>query len=344
MKLKAFEKHKIPYKPEYTDKIVRSIAKIAETKPYLRKHIGTKLGIELLRGVRIQAITYSNQIEGNQLTVEQVTAVLGGQKIKGKSKDVKEIQNYHEAINYIERVSQDSSGIRPNDFYDVHQLVVKDVLQKKDSGCLRQVPVSIMNPASGDVIEECPEPHFLSDLMEDLWSWLDQTKQLDPFLRAFSFHFLIVAIHPFVDGNGRTARLMQHLLLLKSGEDIARLIPSETVIVENKQNYYQALRHTRSLLSLRPITEYLSDCFVGASQKVLAEGDAILNSTLKDRDSRRLYLMELAQGFDAFSIGDVINHFPGVSRRTVERDLVFLVENKQLLAKGINKGRVYEKI
>ena len=96
------------------------------------------------------------------------------------------------------------------------------MVPKSQLGKLRSIPVSIANSVTNEIIDVCPEPHLLKSATEDLWRWLEFTKNANPFLRAFAFHFIAVAIHPFADGNGRTCRLMQHLLLLQSGEEIAR--------------------------------------------------------------------------------------------------------------------------
>ena len=132
---------------------------------------------------------------------------------------------------------------------------------KKQWGDIRSIKVDIVDAVSGKKIDEVPEPHFLNELLDDLWKWLDENSELDPFVRAFTFHYLAVAIHPFADGNGRTMRLMQHLILLKDGEQIAKFVPSETAIMKTRDRYYSSIRQCKTLESLNPIIEYLAECF-----------------------------------------------------------------------------------
>jgi Fic family protein len=80
------DQHKIPYKFEYTDKLVRLLMRIAETKPYLEEYLGKPLELQLLRQAKILAITYSNQIEGNKLEVRGVTQILESKKAKHLTK------------------------------------------------------------------------------------------------------------------------------------------------------------------------------------------------------------------------------------------------------------------
>ncbi len=80
-----------------------------------------------------------------------------------------------------------------------------------------QKKVEIVDANTGKKIENVPEPNSLKELLLEPWDWLNENSEINPFVKAFAFHYLAVAIHPFADGNRRTVRLMQHLLLLKNG-------------------------------------------------------------------------------------------------------------------------------
>jgi hypothetical protein len=114
--------------------------------------------------------------------------------------------------------------------------------------------VSIINASTGEKIDECPQPHELKDLLDDLWRWLDDTKNMSPFARAFAFHFIAVSIHPFADGNGRTVRLMQHLLLLLILEYLDELPKSSS--------YAEAKEIMENMISLSPsmVQNLLESC------------------------------------------------------------------------------------
>lgn len=336
-------RHRIPYDIIHTDTLVSWLMKIAETKPFLDEYLGSPMEIKLLRRARVRAITYSNQIEGNPLGESEVTAVLAGKRIAGSKEAVAEVQNYHEALDYVESLVEGSRSIRLADMCDLQKLVTRGQIADKFSGRVRMIPVSIVNAATGEKIEECPAPHELKDLLDDLWRWLDDTKSMNPFARAFSFHFIAVAIHPFADGNGRTVRLMQHLLLLLGGERVARFVPSETAIMRKRDRYYSSIRQSRALGSLHPIVEFLAECFAEAAAEVVADGRKFLKEQSgRTPDARQQKILSYAKGSDSFSMADVVSWMPDVPRRTLERDVAALVKKRALKSKGELKSRVYQ--
>lgn len=336
------DQHKIPHEITLTDSCVKWLMRIAEVKPFLDEHLGTPLEVQLLRRAKVRAITYSNQIEGNTLGEGDVTAVLNGKKIKGSPKDVKEVQNYHLALEYAEKLASDKRSLRIADFCDLQKLVTSDLLPKDQCGQIRTIPVSIINAATGDKIDDCPQPHALRDLLDDLWRWVSDTDGMNPYARAFAFHFIAVAIHPFVDGNGRTVRLMQHLLLLRQEAKIARFVPSETAIMRNRDRYYSSIRQSKALSSLHPILEFLAECFATAAEEVAKEGRTLLRSGAdKKPDIRHKRIINLGKQSETFSIQQVIQMMPDVPRRTLERDLETLTKMKALMAIGDKKARKY---
>ncbi len=333
---------KIPCNVIYTDTLVRSLMRIAETKPFLDEYLGTPQEVKLLRKAKVRAITYSNQIEGNNLGESEVTALLQGKRVVGSKKDIKETQNYHEALDYVERLIEDSRPIKLSDMCDLQRLVTQGLLEERQSGRVRSVPVSIVNATTGEKIDECPQPHELKALLDELWLWLSDTKEMNPFVRAFAFHFIAVSIHPFADGNGRTVRLMQHLLLLLSGQRLARFVPSETAIMRGRDRYYAAIRQSRALASLHPILEFLAECFAQSAEEVVDEGRKLLRESAgKTPEARQRKILAFARKHKDFSMHDVVEWMPDVPRRTLERDVATLVKKRALRAKGESKARIY---
>ncbi len=341
-KYKALSRHKIPFQIELTNEAVQWLMCIAETTPFLDESLSSPLEVKLLRKAKIRAITYSNQIEGNALGESEVTAVLRGQRVAGPPKDVKEARNYHAALDYVETLATDPRPLKVADMCDIQRLVTAGTIAEKMSGRIRTVPVSIVNAANGSVLADCPEPHALKDLLDDLWSWLEETAGSNPFLRAFAFHFIAVSIHPFADGNGRTMRLMQHLLLLRSGVRLARFVPSETAIMRQRDRYYSVIRQSQALGSLRPVVEFLAECFALSAAEVVEDGRRLLKESAgKTPEGRRKRLLRFAKNKQRFSMQDIVAWMPGVPRRTLERDVAALVKAKALTGTGKNKARTY---
>jgi Fic family protein len=335
---------KIPFKIKLTDSFVQSLMKIAECKPFLDEVLTTPLEVQLHRQAQIKAITYSNQIEGNKLDEKAVTALLGSASTKTRDKDAKEILNYQNALSYAETLAQEKKTPSIRDFCDLQKLVTADLIQKNQHGRLRTIPVSIVNEATGTEIEKCPDPTQIPFLMEELWAWLKENEDTNPFARAFAFHYLAVAIHPFADGNGRTVRLFQQILLLQGGETLASYVPSETVVMRNRGRYYTAIRQCKSLQSNHPMMEFMAECFATAAKEVAEEARLLFEKSKKlSPETRVKQILKFAKAQTAFQMKDIVDLLPDTPRRTLERDIKSLVNEKKLTITGEKKGRRYSR-
>lgn len=338
------KQHKIPYEFTYTDKLVKLLMRIAETKPYLEEYLGKPLEVQLLRQAKIIAITYSNQIEGNKLEVQGVTKVLEGKNRDKADKDIIEVRNYSDALDYIEVLATEKTKLKTRDICDIQKLITKDLLADKNQwGNVRTIRVDIVDDTTKKKIDDLPEPHFLNELLSDLWKWVDDNSETNPFIKAFAFHYLAVAIHPFADGNGRTMRLMQHLLLLHGGENLARFVPSETAIMATRDRYYSSIRQCKALNSLNPIIEYLAECFAVSAEQVIQDSKKLVKKSLDRKpEARKQKILSFAKQKKEFKTQDVLKVFPDVPQRTIERDIQNLVKIKKLKALGKNKNRSYK--
>lgn len=184
MKFETLKQLEILYEFEYSDQLVKNLMRIAESRPFFLEHLTKPL---------------------------KVSKLLQKKKKELSNSEVIEIQNYADALNYAENLAADPRPLKISDLCDLQRLVTEGLIQKDQLGKLRTIPVSIVNTATGEKIDSCPEPHHLKSAVDDLWKWLEYTKDMNPFLRSFAFHFVAVSVHPFTDGNGRTYRLMQHL-------------------------------------------------------------------------------------------------------------------------------------
>lgn len=340
MSYKTLEQLNIPTSLNITDEIVHWLMKIGECRPFFEEHLGTPLEIDLLRKSQVRAITYSNQIEGNTLKENEVDEILLSEK--NSSIEGKEIQNYKDALLFVEKIASEDRAVSQRDFCDIQKLVTSGFLREEQSGCYRTIQVSIADASDNRVIDSLPEPIYVPDAMNDLWQWLDDTKGKNPFIRAFAFHLIAVAVHPFVDGNGRSVRLMQHLLLLKSNERIAKFVPSETAIMRTRDLYYFSIREAKKLGRLDNIIAYFAKCFYESALEAAEDGRKTLASSIKlTPKQRRDAIVVFAKTAGEFSMADLIIHHPNVTRRTLERDLESLVKDSKLKSRGENKGRRY---
>jgi Fic family protein len=176
----------------------------------------------------------SNRIEGNTLTLQETHLVVNeGITIGGKSmKEHLEAINHAEAISYVEQLVTDQLDFSPRVLMELHYLILKGI-DRNNAGKYRSVPVRISGSAHVP-----PQPFLLEKLMEEYFIHYDrQKKRLHPVILAAEMHERLVSIHPFIDGNGRSSRLVMNLILLRRGYTIANLKGDLT----SRLAYYKAL-------------------------------------------------------------------------------------------------------
>ncbi|MCL2706687.1 MAG: Fic family protein [Dehalococcoidia bacterium] len=235
-------------KPPYTitEKAANYLAKIVEIVTRLELGTDFKRDIKLHRENRIRTIHSSLAIEGNSLSIDEVTAVIQGNLVAGKQAEIKEVKNAYEAYDKI--MTYDPYAI--NDFLEAHKLITQDLV--KESGRFRSGDVGVFD---GDIaVHIGARPQFIPQLMQDLFNWAKES-ELHPVLKSAILHYEIETIHPFADGNGRIGRLWQTLVLAKWNELFA-WIPMETTLHQNRPRYYQAIEEARKSNDSRVFIEF----------------------------------------------------------------------------------------
>ena len=181
---------------------------------------------------------HSNAIEGNTLTLKETKVVLEGITVGGKSmREHLEAINHREAILFMEDLVAKNEPLSEWQIKSIHQLILKNI-DDKNAGVYRKINVIISGAEHVP-----PDALRVQSDMENLIGWhQSQGAVLHPVERAARLHADFVKIHPFVDGNGRTARLLMNLELMKSG------FPPVVLPVEKRLEYYEALdkAHTKN--------------------------------------------------------------------------------------------------
>jgi Fic family protein len=224
-------------KPPYaiTEKTADFLAKIVETVTRLEFGTGFRRDIKLHRENRVRTIFSSVAIEGNALSLGEVNAVIEGKLVAGFQSDVKEVRNAYEAYDKI--MTYDPYSI--SDFLKAHLLMTDGLV--KESGKFRSGDAGVFDGSK--VVHLGARPQFVPQLMDELFLWAKES-ELHSLLKSAIMHYEIETIHPFADGNGRLGRLWQTVLLSKWNEVFA-WIPMESVLYENRQQYYQAIDNAR---------------------------------------------------------------------------------------------------
>ena len=218
---------------------------------------------EILEALYIEYTYDSNRIEGNTLTLRETDLIIHkGLTIGGKSmSEHLEAINHYEAINFIQDLVASNEPFNQRNLLILHSLILHGI-DRDNAGCFRKVPVMISGSRHIP-----PQPWQIDKLMEDYFLFYQrQQAQLHPVILAAELHEQLATIHPFIDGNGRTARLVMNLILLKAGYPIAN-ISGDT---ESRLAYYQALEACNTLQDKTAFYE-LTATYVASSLKRLLQ-------------------------------------------------------------------------
>lgn len=206
----------------------------------------------------------SNRIEGNTLTLQETALVVNeGVTISGKSlREHLEAINHAEAISYIKDIAKQDIEINERTIKEIHALILHGI-DRENAGRYRTVPVMI----SGST-HMPPQPYLIEKQMEDFILRFKQmeAEKVHPVLIAAYLHDELVRIHPFIDGNGRTSRLLMNLYLLRHGYVIITLKGSN----DAKVNYYKALEKSHTEQLPEDFQKLVVEAEIAALQKYLS--------------------------------------------------------------------------
>jgi Fic family protein len=192
----------------------------------------------------------SNRIEGNTLTLQETHLVVNeGITIGGKSmREHLEAINHYEAVTFIKDMVTGNEDITKRSLLDIHRLVLKSI-DSQSAGTYRKVGVRISGSKHIP-----PDALQLEELMDDFFLFYQKNKlRMHPVILAAEMHERLVSIHPFIDGNGRTARLLMNFILLKNGFTIAILKGD----LDSRLTYYRTLEEVQVNNNPEPFYELI---------------------------------------------------------------------------------------
>ena len=229
------------YDFEFTPKIVQHLQSIERSREAVRLSILPPLVAEGLRfAAYVRSTHFSTQIEGNRLTLKETEAVIEkGQQIPGRERDVKEVERYYLALQQVEKWVAGGQEITKERICKIHALLYRGRRAKSTPYRDGQ---NVIRDRSGGIVYLPPEVKDVPKLMEEMVEWLHQRWDDLPIpLIAGMAHYQFVTIHPFDDGNGRTARTLTTWILFNGGYDLGRFFSLEEFYVEDIQGYYNAI-------------------------------------------------------------------------------------------------------
>jgi len=268
------------FKTKYTitEKILDNIAQITAGREVIeRAKIIPKWEIKLQKEARIHNAHSSTSIEGNKLTLEEVKDLSEGKEVVATQKDKKEVMNYLKTIDSIPEYTN-KKAISKKIFFKIHKNITEGTLKdNKNAGILRKQQVFVgrrVFDGTGfkQVVEYMPpDTKDVPRLVEEFLVWLnsDKAQKINPVLLAGIAHYEIARIHPFIDGNGRTARLMAALILYKSGFDHRRFFAIDDYYDEDRPSYYNALKTVQKAKGdITKWLEYFTDGVLFSTNRV----------------------------------------------------------------------------
>jgi Fic family protein len=280
---------------------------------------------ELRKANRIKTIQSTLEIEGNTLSIEQVTSVINNKRVIAPQKDILEVKNAIEVYNQLQHFN--SSSI-PS-FLKAHGLLMKGLV--KYPGKFRSAGVGIIKGSK--LTHLAPKASMVKSLMNDLFSYLKNDQ--DPLLiKSCVFHYELEFIHPFEDGNGRMGRLWQ-TVILKDLSPVFAFLPIEAIIKQEQVTYYKVLAESDKSGHSTPFIEFL----LKAIDKSLTEQLNEPRSPISVLDRINIFKEHIDK--QEFSRKDYLEYFKDISAPTASRDLKAAVDQKLLKRKGEKRTSIY---
>lgn len=184
---------------------------------------------------------FSTQIEGNRLTLPEVEAAIKGARMPGRERDEREVKDHFLALGRMEKLAEEPGGMSEVDIQALHGLVMTG---RDKPSPYRVVQNVIREAETGAIVYLPPEAHDVPDLMRELVDWINRELsegELPAPIVAALAHYQFATIHPYLDGNGRTARLLATLILRKAGYGLKGIYSLDEHYAKNLRAYYSAL-------------------------------------------------------------------------------------------------------
>lgn len=231
------------FKPKYsiTNRLLGNIKRIAEIVTDLNSRSFSRVVLlEMERRAREISAYSSTSIEGNPLPLTDVRKILKSKPEYVRDSE-KEVLNYNKALVELDEfIKKEKISLSIKGLENIQKMVTDSLIAKHRWGHIRTEPVFVNDPRTRKMIYLPPDHQDVVSLLNDLFEFLDKNaKAIDPLILAGVFHKQFVIIHPFVDGNGRTARLATKVLLAKMGLDTFNLFSFENYYNSNVTKYFE---------------------------------------------------------------------------------------------------------
>ncbi len=307
-----------------------------------------KREIFLTRRARARMIHSSTAIEGNPLDLKDVEAVMAGKMVVGTmKKDILEVVNYQKVLDYIDKIENKKKVNWEESILQIHKLTTEEILDSSVSGKYRKGPVYIIRRPSNKVIYTAPKAKVANKMMEDFSGWLKKSEvaNISPVIMAAIGHHQLVTIHPFIDGNGRTARALATLILYRREYDIKKMFALEDFYNLDRQRYYREIEKARKDKDLTSWLEYFAQGFLFELEQVWEQVEDFRVEVKIGKEA--VYLSKRQRRILDFIVvngkiyrSDVVD-ISSVSGKTAYRELEWLRKERFIKRKGRGPATYY---
>lgn len=310
-----------------------------------------------------RTVHHGTHLEGNRLSEEEVKDVLDGKEVVARDRDIQEIINYRNVLKFIDSIAAQIGSSKRylltiDTILEIHRLACERILPQERIGQFRTSQVVVRNTQTGQISFTPPPAAEVPYLIEDLVNWInsDEARQIHPVIKAGIIHYELSRIHPFVDGNGRTARAVATLVMFLDDYDIRKFFSLEEYFDANPMDYYVTLQAVSNQLvmdtherDLTPWLEYFAQGVAIELNRVKEQvrrisADARVKDQLGEQltlNERQMLIMEYLHRHRSMQNKDFRKIFPDHSDDTVLRELRFLISKELVRKTGGTKKATY---
>jgi len=291
---------------------------------------------------------HTTHIEGTHLTLDQAERLLAGESVpEADPDDARELLNYRRAFELVSEYLDSGAPITEGLVREIHKRLVEGVRGGTATpGQYRKVQNYVVNSATGQTVYTPPPAQDVPVLMAEMVAWLNRPGQVHPVLVSSVAQFQLVHIHPFLDGNGRTSRLLSTLCLYRAGYDFKRLFTISEYYDRDRAAFYGAIQSVRQRgMDMTGWLEYFVKGLSTQLHEVSERGKKAMRADLiakqhelNERQTKALrFLLDHAE----MHIRDMEGLCPGVNRRTLQRDLQQMEDLDLVGRKGAARQSLY---
>lgn len=339
------------FNPKFTitNRMTAAITEIERARGFLE---AARLSDDWVRDMGNQALIkeahYTTHIEGTRLTLDQAERLWKGEAVpEADPDDARELLNYRSAFEFVSECLDSGDPITEGMIREIHRKLVEGVRGgKADPGAYRRIQNYVTNSKTGEMIYTPPSAVEIPIMMSEMVKWFNSNLEIHPVLISGIAQFQLVHIHPFLDGNGRTSRLLSTLCLYKAGYDFKRLFTISEYYDRDRPTFYKKIQSVRDNdMDMTGWLEYFITGLQTQMVEVKERGEQVIRRDVLTQkhnlNERQAKAIEYLLQYGRLTIQDYEVLCPEVNRRSLQRDLKIMIEKELIDAEGATNQLVY---